>query len=259
MDNNTFFEVKNLTKRFGSLVAVDNVSFKLDRKEILGIIGPNGAGKTTLINLITNLIKPSSGKVFFKGEDITGLPPHKIVNKGIARTFQVPRPFSNLPLISNVRVAALSARASKAGEWIKRDVIRAKDALEFMGIDDKALEKTSTLSHGELKRLDIAVAISTQPELILLDEPFSGLTTSEAELLEKSIKLLRRGGRFGRLHTEGMSLIVIEHKTKHLMNIADRVIMLHSGKIFAEGTPEEIANNERVIELYLGKRGVIGA
>jgi branched-chain amino acid transport system ATP-binding protein len=259
MDNNTFFEVKNLTKRFGSLVAVDNVSFKLDRKEILGIIGPNGAGKTTLINLITNLIKPSSGKVFFKGEDITGLPPHKIVNKGIARTFQVPRPFSNLPLISNVRVAALSARASKAGEWIKRDVIRAKDALEFMGIDDKALEKTSTLSHGELKRLDIAVAISTQPELILLDEPFSGLTTSEAELFEKSIKLLRRGGRFGRLHTEGMSLIVIEHKTKHLMNIADRVIMLHSGKIFAEGLPEEIANNERVIELYLGKRGVIGA
>jgi len=248
-----FFEVENLTKRFGGLTAVNRVSFQIRRDEVVGLIGPNGSGKTTLLRLITGILKPDSGRVRFEGKDITGSKPWAIVNQGIAGTFQIARPFRRLPIIANVMVACLSPRAMKRGEWVKTIEAKALDALEFVGISDLALEPASCLSHGDLRRLEIARAIATDPELLLLDEPFSGLNPAETELLAKSIRRLHKGGRFGRLHSEGPTMIIIEHKLAELMKIVDRVIVLDFGEMIADGTPEEIVKDERVIEACMGK------
>jgi len=248
-----FFEVENLTKRFGGLTAVNRVSFQIRRDEVVGLIGPNGSGKTTLLRLITGILKPDSGRVRFEGKDITGSKPWAIVNQGIAGTFQVARPFRRLPIIANVMVACLSPRAMKRGEWVKTIEAKALDALEFVGISDLALEPASCLAHGDLRRLEIARAIATDPELLLLDEPFSGLNPAETELLAKSIRRLHKGGRFGRLHSEGPTMIIIEHKLAELMKIVDRVIVLDFGEMIADGTPEEIVKDERVIEACMGK------
>jgi len=251
--NPPFFEVEQLTKRFGGLTAVNGVSFQIDRDEIVGLIGPNGAGKTTLLRLITSILKPDSGRVRFKGRDITGAKAWDIVNWGIAGTFQVTRPFRHLPIIANVMVPCLSPRAMKRGEWVKRIEAKALDALEFVGISDLALEPASCLSHGDLRRLEIARAIATDPELLLLDEPFSGLNPNETELMAKSIRRLHKGGRFGRLHSEGPAMIIIEHKLAELMKIVDRVIVLDFGELIADGNPEDIIRDERVIEACIGK------
>ena len=248
-----FFEVEQLTKRFGGLTAVNWVSFQIGSDEIVGLIGPNGAGKTTLLRLITSILKPDSGRVRFKGRDITGAKAWYIVNWGIAGTFQVTRPFRHLPIIANVMVPCLSPRAMKRGEWVKRIEAKALDALEFVGISDLALEPASCLSHGDLRRLEIARAIATDPELLLLDEPFSGLNPNETELMAKSIRRLHKGGRFGRLHSEGPAMIIIEHKLAELMKIVDRVIVLDFGELIADGNPEDIIRDERVIEACIGK------
>ncbi|MBL7166490.1 MAG: ATP-binding cassette domain-containing protein, partial [Dehalococcoidales bacterium] len=180
-----FFEVENLTKRFGGLVAVDNVSFEVGRDEIVGLIGPNGAGKTTLVRCILGILKPDTGKVRFKGEDITRRRSWDVVQRGLVGTFQVVKPFRRLPIIANVMVGCLSPRVKKRGEWVKRIEVKARDALEFVGIADMALEPASVLSHGDLKRLEVARAIATDPELLLLDEPFGGLNPAETELMAK--------------------------------------------------------------------------
>jgi branched-chain amino acid transport system ATP-binding protein len=247
-------EIDNLTKRFGGLTAINDVSFRVDKGQIVGLIGPNGAGKTTLLRLITGILRPDSGKVRFKGRDITRAKPWDIVNQGIAGTFQVTRPFRRLPIIANVMVACLSPRAMKRGEWVKTIEARALDALEFVGISDLAREPASCLSHGDLRRLEIARAIATDPEMLLLDEPFSGLNPAETDLLAKSTRRLHKGGRFGRLHSEGPTMIIIEHKLAELMRIVDRVIVLDFGELIADGKPEEIIKNERVIEACIGKR-----
>jgi branched-chain amino acid transport system ATP-binding protein len=250
-------EVENLTKHFGGLTAIKNVSFRVDRGQVVGLIGPNGAGKTTLLRLITGILRPDSGKVRFKGKDITKAKTWDIVNRGIAGTFQVTRPFRRLPIIANVMVACLSPRAMKRGEWVKTVEARALDALEFVGISDLAREPASCLSHGDLRRLEIARAIATDPEMLLLDEPFSGLNPAETDLLAKSIRRLHKGGRFGRLHSEGPTMIIIEHKLAELMRIVDRVIVLDFGELIADGKPEEIVKNERVIEACIGKRELL--
>ena len=252
-----FFEVENLTKRFGGLVAVDNVSFEVGRDEIVGLIGPNGAGKTTLVRCILGILKTDSGKVTFKGEDITRNRSWDVVRKGLVGTFQVVKPFRRLPIIANVMVGCLSPRVKKRGEWVKRIEIKARDALEFVGIADMALEPASVLSHGDLKRLEVARAIATDPELLILDEPFGGLNPAETELMAKSIKRLHKGGRFGRLHSEGPAMLIIEHKLSELMRIVDRVVVLNFGGVITQGTPEEIARNEQVIEAYTGKEVLI--
>jgi branched-chain amino acid transport system ATP-binding protein len=248
-----FFEVEKLTKRFGGLTAVNGVSFQISREEIVGLIGPNGAGKTTVLRLITSILKPDSGRVRFKGKDITRAKPWAIVNQGIAGTFQVTRPFHHLPIIANVMVACLSPRAMKRGEWVKTIEARALDALEFVGISDLAREPASSLSHGDLRRLEMARAIATDPELLLLDEPFSGLNPAETELMAKSISRLHKGGRFGRLHSEGPAMIIIEHKLAELMKIVNRVIVLDFGELIADGNSEDIMKDERVIEACMGK------
>jgi branched-chain amino acid transport system ATP-binding protein len=251
-----FLEVSAINKRFGGLMAVSDVSFSMRRDEIIGLIGPNGAGKTTLLRLITGILKPDEGSIRFNGKEIAGLKTWDIVNLGIAGTFQNMRPFRRLPIIANVMVSCLSPRAMKRGEWVKRIEAKAMDALEFAGISDLALEKAATLSQGDLKRLEVARAIATEPELLLLDEPFGGLSPAETELMAKSIKRLHQGGRFGRLHSEGPAMVIIEHKLQQLMKIVDRVIVLNFGIKVADGQPEEVVTNKEVIECYLGEGGL---
>jgi branched-chain amino acid transport system ATP-binding protein len=248
-----FLEVKDLVKDFGGLRAVNRAVFQIGRDEMVGLIGPNGAGKSTLIRLITGIIKPTSGSVYFKGRDITGQAVSRTVNMGLASTFQVVKPFRSLPVISNVMVPCLCKRSKRKGEWVKTVELRARDALEFCGISDLALEPASVLSHGDLKRLELARAIATEPDLLLLDEPFGGLNPAETRLVAKSLKRLHKGGRFGRLHSEGPAMMIVEHKLSELMQIVDRVIVLNFGEIIAIGTPEEVVNNKEVVKAYIGK------
>jgi len=247
-----FLKVERLTKNFGGLTAVNTVSFQMERDEIVGLIGPNGSGKTTLIRLITGALKSDAGTVTFRGEDITGQSSWEIVKKGIVATHQVVKPFRGLPIIANVMIGCIGAGRVKRGEWVKRVEAKAQDALEFCGIAHLAKERASILSRGDLTRLEIARALATEPELLMLDEPFGGLNPHETELMAKSIKRLHKGGRFGRLHSEGPSMLIIEHKLADLMKIADRMIVLNYGGILAIGTPYEIAHDEKVIEAYIG-------
>jgi branched-chain amino acid transport system ATP-binding protein len=239
-------EVENLTKRFGGLTAVNNVSFHIDEGEVVGLIGPNGAGKTTLFHLLSGFLKPDSGTVKFKGENIVGLAPHKIVNKGIARTHQIVRPFRHLPVIANVMVSLKSPRGNKKIEWIKTIERKALDMLEDVGLTELMLEPAENVGHGDLKRLEMARALALEPDLLLLDEPFGGLNPLETDFLTKSIQ---------RIHLDHPSrgIVIVEHKLYALMKIVKRVIVLHEGKNLAEGRPEEIAKNKKVIEVYMGK------
>jgi len=247
-----FLKVENLEKDFGELRAVADVSFEIGREEIVGLIGPNGAGKTTITRLVMSILKPTGGRVWLGGEDITGWPTAKIVNRGMTTTFQVVKPFRNLPVLANVLVSTLSPRAKRAGDWVKIAEARAREALEFCGISDLAAEPASVLSHGDLKRLEIARAIGTEPELLILDEPLGGLNPAETSLILKSIKRLHKGGRFGRLHSEGPAMLIIEHKLADLMKVVDRVIVIDAGQVIAQGKPEEVVKDKRVIEAYIG-------
>jgi branched-chain amino acid transport system ATP-binding protein len=251
-----FLEVTSLVKRFGGLQAINDTSFEINRHEVVGLIGPNGAGKTTLLRLVMGILKPDSGSVRYKGADIIGRKTWDIVNMGIACTFQNMRPFRRLPIIANVMVSCLCPRAMKRGEWVKRVEAKAMDALEFAGISDMALEKASTLSQGDLKRLEVARAIATEPELLLLDEPFGGLSPAETDLMAKSLKRLHKGGRFGRLHSEGPAMVIVEHKLQQLMKIADRILVLNFGTLIADGKPEEVMQSQEVIEAYFGEGGI---
>jgi branched-chain amino acid transport system ATP-binding protein len=239
-------EVENLTKRFGGLAAVNNISFHVDEGEIVGLIGPNGAGKTTLFNLIAGFLKPDSGTVKFRGENIIGLTPNEIVNKGIARTFQVVRPFRHLPVIANVMVALKSPRGNKKIEWLQTPERKAIDMLEDVGLTELMLEPAENVGHGDLKRLEMARALATEPDLLLLDEPFGGLNPLETDFLMKSIQRVH-------LDEPTRGIVIVEHKLYALMQIAKRVIVFHFGEKIAEGTPEEIAKDKKVIEVYMGK------
>ena len=239
-------EVSNLTKRFGGLTAVNNVSFNVGEGEMVGIMGPNGAGKTTLFNLISGFLKPTSGTIKFKDENITGLAPHKIVNRGIARTFQVVRPFRHLPVIANVMVSMKSPRGARKIEWLKTHERKALDLLEDVGLSELMLEPAENVGHGDLKRLEMARALATEPDLLMLDEPFGGLNPLETDFLTKSIL---------RMHLDEPSrgIVIVEHKLYALMKIVQRVVVLHQGEKIADGKPEEIAKSKRVIEVYMGK------
>jgi|Deesub1362A_J573_1020465.scaffolds.fasta_scaffold00738_16 branched-chain amino acid transport system ATP-binding protein len=240
-----FLEVINLSKHFKGLRAVDDVTFSVGNGEFLGIIGPNGAGKTTLFNLITGFLKPTSGEIHFVGRDITGMKPHERVKLGIARTFQVTKPFKKLTVMENVIIAALIAR--KQGKIKEDEKNFAAEVLEKVGLLHRKDMAAENLPHGEVKKLEIARALATKPELLLLDEPFSGLTGEEVASLQEVIKSI---------HEDGITVILIEHVLKACMALSERIIVLNYGKIIADGTPEEVCMDKQVIEAYLGRRGL---
>jgi len=236
-------EVKNLTKKFGGLTAVNDFSFEIKRGEFIGLIGPNGAGKTTVFSLISGFEKPSSGTIRFDGMDITGLKPYKIVNKGIARTFQLVRSFKYLSLLDNISVSCQSHRGREASKGVGIDK-RASSILASVGLVDKARIPPVILPHGDLRKLQIGKALGTNPELLLLDEPFSGLSHEEQKNLTDLIV---------KLHDDGLTIFMTGHVLRELMTLVPRIIAMHQGKFIADGPPQEVAKNKIVLEAYLGK------
>ena len=238
-------EVEALTKNFGGVAALKNITFDIPEKQICGFIGPNGAGKTTLFSLITGAQKPSSGKIQFRGVDVTGMDPASLVKKGVARTHQVVRPFKQMTVLENVQLAVHYGRKAVTRTSAAREL--AMDALKLVGLDSKANMLASALSLGEQKRLEVARALATSPDLLLLDEICGGLTGSETKAM---MNLL------GRIRDGGTTIMYVEHDVKAIMSICDRITVLNFGQKLAEGKPEEIQNDESVIEAYLGKSTV---
>ncbi|MGB9729342.1 MAG: ABC transporter ATP-binding protein [Thermoprotei archaeon] len=236
--------VENVTKKFGGLTALDNVSFKVNEKEIVGLIGPNGAGKTTLFNVITGFYKPEYGKIIYKNMDITKLHPYEISKLGIARTFQIPRPLSNLTVLENVLIGAFTGYRNQ-----KDAVEKAYEILQFVGLDNKYDIKAGLLNVVEKKKLELARALALNPKLMLLDEIAAGLNPSELNEMIKLIKML---------NNEGKTLIVVEHVMKFVTEVAERLIVLHYGKKIADGSKDEILKDIKVIEAYLGAEEIVG-
>jgi ABC-type branched-subunit amino acid transport system ATPase component len=246
MNSFSLLKVNEINKNFGGIQAVHQVSFILEKGEILGIIGPNGSGKTTLVNMITGFIKPTSGEIVYKGRNITNMTPQKIVSLGIARTFQMVRPFYQLPAFKNIVVTLCSPRVKGlvGGRYGDFDAI-ALDLLEEVGFEREsftAYKPASTLPQGHLKRLELAKTIALQPDLLILDELFSGLSLAEVAGIVPIIEKIREQGR---------TVIMIEHRLKELFRLADRMIVLNYGMKIAEGS-KEIMESEVVKKAYLG-------
>mgnify|MGYP000397307550 FL=1 len=246
--------VENLEKRFGGLIAVNDISFKVESGEIFTIIGPNGAGKSTLFKLITSFIHPTSGRVIFEGEDITRLPAHVVARKGVVRTFQETTIFKEMTVVENVIVAHhLRSRASSLGIFVnspkaRRDEERFRESansiIEILGLDAVRNEQARNLPHGYLRELGIAIAMAAEPKALLLDEPFSGMNPEETDRVVDMVRGIR---------DRGITILLVEHDMRAVMRISDRILVLNFGSMVALGTPPEIQNNESVIEAYLGR------
>ena len=246
----TILEVAGVSKRFGSLVAVSDVSLKVSKGELRAIIGPNGAGKTTFFNLISGLFAPSTGRIVFDGRDITTLAAHRRVALGMARTFQITEIFPELTVFENVRIGTEVAMGYALRPWVSRaekDEVRRRvdDTLQLVGLKPKADRLVGELAHGDQRSAEIAMALSLQPQLLLLDEPTAGMGDQETYVITQLIRRLHRTGN--------VTIVLIEHDMRVVFHLADMITVLDRGALLAEGTPQEIAANEGVQAAYLGK------
>jgi len=237
-------EARGVSKRFGGLQAVSEVSFHIRQGEILGLIGPNGAGKTTLFNIVNGVYKPDKGSIRFMGEDITGLAPNRVVKMGLARTHQIVKPLNSLSVLDNVTVGACFGRES-LGLHAAREI--AREVLKRVGLSERAESSARNLTLAAKKRLEVARALAAKPTLLLLDEVLAGLNPTEVEQMIELVLQIRK---------DGVSVFMIEHVMQAMMKLSDRIVVLNFGKKLAEGTPLEIARDPQVIEAYLGDEDI---
>jgi len=255
LNNEPILKVNSITKHFGGIQALSNVSFEVHAGEILGIIGPNGSGKTTVVNCITGFVKKSSGNVFFRGKDISRKPPHKIADLGITRTFQIMRPYYSLPAYKNLVIPLFSPRAKRTGGWRGGGRLGDRNTVGIDILEEIGFERDSyvpyklaaTLPTGYLKRLELARCLALKPEIIICDEIFSGLSMSE---IASMVPLIER------LQMEGITLIMIEHRLRELFRVTDRIMVLNFGEKLMEGNPKTVMANEAVKAAYFGSQTI---
>ena len=242
-------EARNLRKEFGGLVAVEDVSIAIQENSLHSIIGPNGAGKTTLFNMISGVLRPTRGQVIFKGRDITHLPIYRIAHLGIGRSFQITNIFPNLTVLENIRLSAQAMgndnlRVLTSALYLKKYLQKAEEVITLVGLNGKEHSLALNLSHGEKRKLEIAIMLASEPSLLLLDEPTAGMSSEQVPALLDIIKKIRGLGN--------KTIVLVEHRMDMVMSISDRITVMHLGNVLAEGTPQQISNTQSVQDAYLG-------
>lgn len=250
MSSGIILETLHLRREFDGLVAVNDVSIQVRAGQLHAIIGPNGAGKTTLFNLISGVLKPSAGRVLFRGQDITGLPPYRIARLGLGRSFQITNLFPNLTVLENVRLAAQAQGKDNLRFWVSYRHLRqyedrAREVIQQVGLTGREYVPARFLPHGDQRKLEIAILLASDPDLLLLDEPTAGMASEEIPLLVETIRRIWEQG--------DRTILLVEHKMDIVMTISDTVTVMHQGRVLAEGTPAQIMANEEVQRAYLGE------
>ena len=248
--SNVILETRNLTRDFGALVAVDDVSVSIEAGSLHSIIGPNGAGKTTFFNLVSGTLRPTGGRVLFKGDDITQLPVHRTIHRGIGRSFQITNLFPNLTVLENVRLAAQamgsdSLRFFRSHRRFGQYFDRAMDVLDQVGLTDKAAQLAGTLPHGDQRKLELGMILAPDPEVLMLDEPTAGMASEQVPELMRLVQSIQESG--------DKTVVLVEHNMNVVMSVSDRITVMHQGALLAEGSPAAISADERVQTAYLGE------